>query len=137
HGRSSQLILAGSNILGSVLSLTSNFIAGGALIAMLSPLSFSTGIAIIATGLLLYTLWWGLRASILTDFVQVCAMLGAVVVIVPAVFFMAGGPAVLEAGAIILSGQQQFFIASDAFFNQYKAYLAAVRANEIGNQTSA
>src|SRR5690606_38464762 len=62
HGRSSQLILAGSNILGSVLSLTSNFIAGGALIAMLPPLSFSTVIAIIATGILLYTLWSGLRA---------------------------------------------------------------------------
>jgi Na+/proline symporter len=40
HGRSSQLMLAGSNILGSVISLTSNFIAGGALIALLSPFSF-------------------------------------------------------------------------------------------------
>src|SRR5690606_32434119 len=93
HGRSSQLILAGSNILGSVLSLPSTFIAGGALIAILSLLSFATGIAIMATGILLYTLWLGLRASILTDFVQVCVMFGSVVVIVPAVFFMVGGPA--------------------------------------------
>src|SRR5690606_40552507 len=29
HGRSSQLLLAGSNVVGSVISLTSNFIAGG------------------------------------------------------------------------------------------------------------
>src|SRR5690606_33364641 len=137
HGRSSQLILAGSNILGSVLSLTSNFIAGGALIAMLSPLSFSTGIAIIATGILLYTLWSGLRASILTDFVQVCAMLGAVVVIVPAVFFMAGGPAIFEAGSSNLTDQQQSFFSSDAFFNQGAPYIAAVLAYAIGNQTIA
>lgn len=137
HGRSSQLILAGSNILGSVLSLTSNFIAGGALIAMLSPLSFSTGIAIIATGILLYTLWSGLRASILTDFVQVCAMLGAVVVIVPAVFFMAGGPAIFKAGSSNLTDQQQSFFSSDAFFNQGAPYIAAVLAYAIGNQTIA
>lgn len=137
HGRSSQLILAGSNILGSVLSLTSNFIAGGALIAMLSPLSFSTGIAIIATGILLYTMWSGLRASILTDFVQVCAMLGAVVVIVPAVFFMAGGPAIFEAGSSNLTDQQQSFFSSDAFFNQGAPYIAAVLAYAIGNQTIA
>lgn len=137
HGRSSQLILAGSNVLGSVLSLTSNFIAGGALIAMLSPLSFSTGIAIIATGILLYTLWSGLRASILTDFIQVCAMLGAVVIIVPAVFFLAGGPAIFEAGAVNLTAQQQSFFSSDAFFNQGAPYIAAVLAYAIGNQTIA
>ena len=137
HGRASQLILAGSNVLGSVLSLTSNFIAGGALIAMLSPLSFSTGIAIFATGILLYTLWSGLRASILTDFIQVCAMLGAVVIIVPAVFFLAGGPAIFETGAANLTAQQKSFFSSDAFFNQGAPYIAAVLAYAIGNQTIA
>src|SRR5690606_20493527 len=137
HGRSSQLILAGSNILGSLLSLTSNFIAGGALIAILSPLSFSTGILIIATGVLLYTLWSGLRASILTDFIQVCAMLGAVVIIVPAVFFAAGGPGIFETGAVNLTAQQQSFFSSDAFFNQGAPYIAAVLAYAIGNQTIA
>src|SRR5690606_40115311 len=35
HGRSSQLILAGSNIAGSVISLMANFTAAGALVAML------------------------------------------------------------------------------------------------------
>jgi len=99
HGRSSQLMLASSNILGSVISLTSNFIAGGALIAMLSPFSFSQGIAVLAGGVLLYTLWSGFRASVLTDFIQVCAMLGAVVIIIPAVFFAVGGPNVFVEGA--------------------------------------
>ncbi|HWJ88643.1 MAG TPA: sodium:proline symporter [Pelagibacterium sp.] len=137
HGRSSQLILAGSNILGSLLSLTSNFIAGGALIAMLSPLSFSTGILIIASGILLYTLWSGLRASILTDFIQVCGMLGAVAIIVPAVYFLAGGQAIFEQGAVNLTAEQQSFFSSDAFFNQGAPYIAAVLAYAIGNQTIA
>lgn len=137
HGRSSQLILAGSNVVGSVISLTSNFIAGGALIAMLSPLSFSTGILIVAAGVLLYTLWSGLRASILTDFVQVCGMLGAVIIIVPAIFFNAGGPSVFETGAQNLTSEQQSFFSSEAFFNQGAPYIAAVLAYAIGNQTIA
>jgi Na+/proline symporter len=137
HGRSSQLMLASSNILGSLISLTSNFIAGGALIAMLSPFSFSQGIAIIAGGVLLYTLWSGFRASVLTDFVQVCAMLGAVVVIIPAVFFAVGGPAVFVEGAANVTPQQGSFFSSDAFLNQGAPYIAAVLAYAIGNQTIA
>lgn len=137
HGRSSQLILAGSNLLGSLLSLTSNFIAGGALISMLSPLSFSAGILMIGTGVLLYTLWSGVRASILTDFIQVCAMLGAVVVIVPVVFFSAGGPAIFAENSINLAPAQQSFFSSEAFFNQGAPYIAAVLAYAIGNQTIA
>lgn len=98
HGRSSQLMLAGSNVLGSVISLTSNFIAGGAIIAMLSPLSFGAGILIVAGGVLLYTLWSGFRASVLTDFAQVMAMLGATVIVIPVIFFAAGGPSMFPDG---------------------------------------
>lgn len=137
HGRSSQLMLAGSNVLGSLLSLTSNFIAGGALISMLSPFSFSQGILIIAAGILLYTLWSGFRASVFTDFIQVCAMLGAVVVIVPAVFFAAGGPDLFVEGSSRLTEQQTSFFSSEAFLNQGAPYIAAVLAYAIGNQTIA
>ncbi|PYF97778.1 Na+/proline symporter [Georgenia satyanarayanai] len=137
HGRSSQLMLAGSNVLGSVISLTSNFIAGGALVAMLSPFSFQQGIVTIAGGVLLYTLWSGFRASVLTDFTQVMAMLGAVVVIIPVVFFAAGGPELFTAGAANVTPQQQSFFSSDAFLNQGAPYIAAVLAYAIGNQTIA
>ncbi|MFL4474689.1 sodium:solute symporter family protein [Paeniglutamicibacter sp. MACA_103] len=137
HGRSSQLMLAGSNILGSVISLTSNFIAGGALIALLSPFSFRQGIIAVAAGILLYTLWSGFRASVLTDFAQVVAMLGAVVIIIPVVFFAAGGPGLFEAGASNLTAQQSNFFSSDAFMNQGAPYIAAVLAYAIGNQTIA
>jgi Na+/proline symporter len=137
HGRSSQLMLAGSNVLGSLISLTSNFIAGGALISIISPLSFGAGILIIAAGVLLYTLWSGFRASVLTDFAQVMAMLGAAVVIIPAVFFAAGGPAMFETGAANLTPAQGSFFSSEAFMNQGAPYIAAVLAYAIGNQTIA
>ena len=137
HGRSSQLMLAGSNVLGSVISLTSNLIAGGALISLLSPFTFSQGILAIGAGVLLYTLWSGFRSSVLTDFAQVCAMLGAVIVIIPVVFFAAGGPSLFETGASNLTPQQADFFSSDAFFNQGAPYIAAVLAYAIGNQTIA
>jgi Na+/proline symporter len=139
HGRSSQLMLAGSNVLGSVISLTSNFIAGGAIIAMLSPLSFGAGIVIVAAGVLMYTLWSGFRASVLTDFAQVMAMLGAAAVIIPAVFFLAGGPSMFPAGAAAgnVTAPQQSFFSSEAFMNQGAPYIAAVLAYAIGNQTIA
>ena len=137
HGRSSQLMLAGSNVLGSVISLTSNLIAGGALISMLSPFSFSQGILAIGAGVLLYTLWSGFRASVLTDFMQVLFMLGAVIVIIPVVFFAAGGPDLFVTGAKNLTPQQANFFSSDAFFNQGAPYIAAVLAYAIGNQTIA
>ncbi|MCT1874095.1 sodium:solute symporter family protein [Brevibacterium luteolum] len=139
HGRSSQLMLAGSNVLGSVISLTSNFIAGGAIISLLSPISFGGGIIIVAAGVLLYTLWSGFRASVLTDFAQVCAMLGATVIIIPIVFFAAGGPDMFEAGRAAgnVTAAQESFFSSEAFMNQGAPYIAAVLAYAIGNQTIA
>ena len=137
HGRSSQLLLAGSNVLGSLLSLASNLIAGGALMQLLTPFSFGQGILFIGAGVLLYTLWSGFRSSVLTDFVQVLAMLGAVVIIVPVVFFAAGGPDMFEQGASNLTPEQGNFFSSDAFFGQGAPYIAAVLAYAIGNQTIA
>lgn len=137
HGRSSQLMLAGSNVLGSLISLTSNLIAGGALVSLLSPFSFQQGTLVMAVGVLLYTLWSGFRASVMTDFAQVVAMLGAVVIIIPVVFFAAGGPDMFEQGATNLTPQQGNFFSSEAFMEQGAPYIAAVLAYAIGNQTIA
>lgn len=137
HGRSSQLMLAGSNIVGSLISLMSNFIAGGVLISLLSPFNFTQGVFAVAAGVLLYTLWSGFRASVLTDFVQVVAMLGAVAVIVPFIFFAADFPAAFETGASNLTAEQGNFFSSEAFMEQGAPYIAAVLAYAIGNQTIA
>ncbi|MEE6273164.1 sodium:solute symporter family protein [Georgenia sp. MJ206] len=137
HGRSSQLMLAGSNIVGSLISLTSNLIAGGVLISLLSPFTFVQGVLAVAGGVLLYTLWSGFRASILTDFVQVVAMLGAVAVIVPVIFFASGFPSAFSDGAANLTPEQGNFFSSEAFLKQGAPYIAAVLAYAIGNQTIA
>jgi len=137
HGRSSQLMLAGSNVVGSLISLMSNLIAGGVLISLLSPFNFIQSVFAIAGGVLLYTLWSGFRASVLTDFVQVLGMLGVVAVLLPIIFFAAGFPAAFESGAGNLTAQQSNFFSSDAFLNQGAPYIAAVLAYAIGNQTIA
>lgn len=137
HGQSSQLMLAGSNIVGSIISLMSNFIAGGVLIAMLSPFTFVQGVIAVAGGVLLYSLWSGFRASVLTDFVQVMVMLGAVVVIVPFIFHAADFPTAFETGAGNLTPEQGSFFSKEAFLGQGAPYIAAVLAYAIGNQTIA
>ena len=137
HGRSSQLILAGSNIAGSIISLMANFTAAGALVAMLSPLDFVHGVLIAGIGTLSYTLWSGFRASIMTDVAQVAAMLGAAALIIPVVFFNAGGVEAISQGWDRLSAEQASMFSKTAFLEQGAPYFVAVLAYAIGNQTIA
>lgn len=135
HGSSSQLILAVSNLMGSLISLMVNFTAAGALVAVLSPLSFQTGVIIAAVGVLSYTLTSGFRASVFTDFAQLVALMAIGVVIIPAVLFAMGGPQAMVDGLPNLTTQQQNFFSSEAFLQQGAPYFVAVLAYAIGNQT--
>ncbi|MEQ5803019.1 sodium:solute symporter family protein [Halomonas sp. H10-9-1] len=135
HGSSSQLILAFSNVLGSIISLMVNFTAAGALVSVLSPLSFQAGVIIAGVGVLLYTLWSGFRASVLTDFAQLVALMAIAIVIIPAVFFAMGGPSELVAGLDNLTAEQTSFFSSEAILNQGAPFFVAVLAYAIGNQT--
>ncbi len=137
HGRSSQLILAFSNIVGSVISLTANFTAAGALVAVLTPFDFLHGVLAVAVGVLTYTLWSGFRASVLTDFAQLVALMLAAALIIPMIFFAAGGPSMLGDGLRSLTSEQADFFSLTAFLEQGGPYLAAVLAYAIGNQTIA
>ena len=137
HGRSSQMILAGSNILGSCISLTVNFTAAGALVEILSPLSFVHGVLFAGFGVLSYTLWSGFRSSVLTDFGQLVAMILAAVVIIPMIFFQLGGPALFEAGMPRLTLEQASFYSPTAILEQGAPFFVAVLAYAIGNQTIA
>ncbi|MGO2131332.1 MAG: sodium:solute symporter family protein [Halomonas sp.] len=135
HGSSSQLILASSNLMGSIISLMVNFTAAGALVAVLSPLSFQAGVIIAGVGVLGYTIWSGFRASVLTDFAQLVALMAIAVLIIPAVFFSMGGPSELVAGLSNLTPEQANFFSSDAILNQGAPFFVAVLAYAIGNQT--
>ncbi len=138
HGSSSQLMLAVSNIAGSLISLTANFTAAGALVYILTPFSFGTGVVVIAVGVLAYTIWSGFRASVLTDYVQLVAMMGAAVIIIPVIFFAAGGPEMISTGMDTLreqNPQKADFWSQDAFLYQGAPYMVAVLAYAVGNQT--
>lgn len=137
HGTSSQMILAGSNVVGSVISLMVNFTAAGALVAILSPLSFVQGVFIAGIGVLSYTLWSGFRASVFTDFAQLVAMILAAVIIIPMIFFKLGGPTLFETGMSNLTLEQQDFFSTTAILEQGAPFFVAVLAYAIGNQTIA
>ena len=135
HGSSSQLILAISNVLGSTISLMVNFTAAGALVSVLSPLSFQTGVLIAGFGVLAYTFWSGFRAAVFTDFVQLVALMAIAVVIIPAVLFAMGGPSAFVTGLEGLTLEQQSFFSKTAFLEQGAPFFFAVLAYAIGNQT--
>ncbi len=135
HGSSSQLILAVSNIFGSTISLMVNFTAAGALVAVLSPLSFQAGVVIAGVGVLSYTFWSGFRAAVFTDFIQLIALMAVAVVIIPAVLFSMGGPEAFVNGLENLSLEQQSFFSKTAFLEQGAPFFFAVLAYAVGNQT--
>src|SRR5690606_2242299 len=137
HGRSSQMILAGSNIVGSAISLMVNFTAAGALVEVLSPLSFIHGVLIAGIGVLSYTLWSGFRSSILTDFGQLIAMILAAIIIIPMIFFQLGGPELFTTGMSRLSPEQASFYSPTALHEKTATFFVAVMASAIGNQTIA
>ena len=137
HGNQSQMILAGSNIVGSVISLMVNFTAAGALVEILSPLSFIHGVLITGIGVLSYTLWSGFRSSVFTDFGQLVAMIVAAVIIIPTLFFTLGGPSLFQTGMHNLQPEQLDFFSKTAFLEQGAPFFVAVLAYAIGNQTIA
>lgn len=137
HGSSSQLIMAVSNLVGSCISLMVNFTAAGALVAVLSPLNFIQGVLIAGVGVLSYTLWSGFRASVMTDFAQLIAMIGAAVIIIPIIFINAGGPDMVMDNLWRLDSEQANFFSTKAILEQGAPYFIAVLAYAIGNQTIA
>ncbi|WP_341668583.1 sodium:solute symporter family protein [Alcaligenes sp. SDU_A2] len=137
HGASSQMIMAVSNIVGSCISLMVNFTAAGALVSVLSPLSFIQGVLIAGLGVLSYTLWSGFRASVMTDFAQLVAMVLSAVVIIPLIFYNAGGTEMLQANMWRLDAEQADFYSTKAILEQGAPYFVAVLAYAIGNQTIA
>ena len=138
HGRSSQLMLAGSNIVGSLIRFDVELPRWWSADRVAFAVQLHPGCVHRCAGrFAVHELWSGFRASVLTDFVQLIGMLGAVAVLVPFIFFAAGFPAAFESGAGNLTAEQGNFFSSVAFFEQGAPYIAAVLAYAIGNQTIA
>src|SRR5690606_39147475 len=88
-------------------------------------------------GVLVYTLWSGFRASVLTDYAQLVAMMLAAAIIIPMVIFAAGGPSLIDEGMLKITDEQADFFSGAAFLEQGAPYLAAVLAYAVGNSTVA
>ncbi|KAG0732154.1 hypothetical protein G6F23_014600 [Rhizopus arrhizus] len=73
----------------------------------------------------------------MTDFAQLAAMIIAAVIIIPLIFFNAGGPDMLQANMWRLNSDQADFYSSKAILEQGAPYFVAVLAYAIGNQTIA
>src|SRR5699024_7651844 len=117
------------------ISLMVNFTAAGALVAVLSPLSFQAGVIIAGVGVLSYTLWSGFRDAVFTDFAQLVALMAVAVIIIPAVLVAMRAPAMFVDNLILLPAEQQSFFSKTAILEQGASYFFAVLAYAIGNQT--
>src|SRR5690606_33254301 len=77
------------------------------------------------------------RASVMTDFAQLVAMIGSAVVIIPLIYFNIGGAPALVENVGRLTDEQTNFFSMTAFLEQGAPYFVAVLAYAIGNQTIA
>ena len=73
----------------------------------------------------------------MTDFAQLIAMIGSAVIIIPIIFFNAGGPDMLMENFWRLDAEQANFFSTKAILEQGAPYFIAVLAYAIGNQTIA
>jgi Na+/proline symporter len=134
HGRLSQGVMALEGYLNSQYSLVVNFTAAGALLSLLSPVSYQVAVIVVAVGVVAYTSLSGIRASITTDLVQMGAIALLAVVLVPLALAGAGGPGPVEAGLDRL-GERGQWVSMEAFLGQGAPMMALVLAYAFANPT--
>ncbi len=135
HGRLSQGVIGAENYLNSQYSMILNFTAGAALLSLVSPLSYATSLLLIAVIVLGYSLFSGIRASIVTDAVQIVAIVTITAVVVPVIIWRAGGSADLAAGLALLGDERASFWSLQAFLGQGAPMMALVLAYAFANPT--
>ena len=84
-------------------AITINCLAGGALVHLLSGVPYSVAVILIAAIALSYALFNGLKASVITDFIQMSLILVVVFWIVPWTYFAGGGASRIQVSGV--SGQ--------------------------------
>lgn len=134
HGRLSQGVVAAENYLNSQYSLILNFTAGAAILSLFSPLGYNAALVLIAVLVTGYAAVSGIRASVVTDVLQVAAMVLVAAVAVPVIVFSAGGPARF-AGALDGLGPQGSLFSLDAVLGQGAPMMALILAYAFANPT--
>lgn len=88
-----------------VVATTFNIFAGASMIWLITGIPITIGMPVMVVIALIYSLISGLRASIVTDFLQLLLILLACVIIVPWVVALAGGVPAIAGGLGGLGGQ--------------------------------
>lgn len=134
HGRASQAVIIGENYITSQYSLILNFTAGASVISLFAPeISFNTALLVLVGVVLAYGMISGIKASLLTDLIQLGAMVIITVVVVPWLFFASGGAAGIAARLSHLTSQQQDPFSLQAFMLQGAPMAILMLAYTFGN----
>jgi len=98
-----------------LMAITVQLFAGGSLVALLTGIPLTTVMPILAVIALVYTLVSGLKASIVTDFVQLAMIFGIGAIILPMTWSAAGGFSAISAGFAGIEGIKNIFDPGIAF----------------------
>ena len=105
HGRAVHVLYLIQFLGLQICSFAVQILAGAVLIQSLTGLRFAVVALILVVTALIYSTMGGIRASIVTDFVQMTLILGITAVTVPWVISIAGGLVVVTAGLGGASGE--------------------------------
>lgn len=92
-----------------VMAVTVQIFVGGLLFAFITGISLNIVMVLLAAIVLVYAIISGLRASIVTDFLQMVLILGAVFIIIPWVISVAGGWDAVSKGLGGLANNKNIF----------------------------
>lgn len=136
HGRLSQGVMGLEGYLNSQYSLVVNFTAAGALLSSFSSLPYEAAVVVVALTVLAYSTISGIRASVVTDLVQMAAIVLLAAAVVPLIVVRAGGPAAVATGLTALEEPAaSTFWSPEAFLGQGAPMMALVLAYSFANPT--
>jgi len=134
HGYSAHGIMIIFNLVSAFLALFFNLSVAGYLISTFSALSYGSAVFIVVLIFLSYALVSGLKASILTDYVQLAMISLIAIIVVPFVFVKAGGAPAIVA-ALPELGEKGNFLSADAFWRLGLPYFLAGLFGGFGYQS--
>jgi len=115
HGTSAHGIMIIFNLASAFLVLFFNLSVAGYLISIFSALSYESAVFIVAAIFLSYSMVSGLKASILTDYIQLAMISLIALIVAPYIFVEAGGASAIAAALPDL-GEKGNFLSTDAFW---------------------
>jgi len=134
HGPLAHGIMIAFNLSSAFLALFFNLSVAGYLISTFSAVSYEVAIFLVAAIFLSYSLVSGLKASILTDYLQMLMISLIALIVAPYVFLKAGGaPAIMA--ALPHLGEKGMFLSSNAFWQLGLPYFLAGIFGGLGYQS--